>query len=151
MKQPSTLHELVDVAIQHHGTSARQLALKAPAAGHQIVYGTLNQIRNGTYKSTPCDCTIRAIAWLAGVNLEAGSHDIQDRLQANSPSKRTLRVVGPSGEVGHEQKIPHPDDSDFEIPPPIGQLAAHPSFKTHHEKFDEVHGERGEKNQDPDF
>lgn len=72
----------------------------------------------------------------------------QDRPQTNPPSQRTLRAVGSSGEAFTGQKIPHPDDPDFEIPPPIEQLAAHPPFKLHREKFDEMYGERGEENQD---
>lgn len=76
-------------------------------------------------------------------------HDSQDKPQTNTPSKRTLRAVGSSGEVIAGQKIPHPDDPDFETPPPIEQLAALPYARTHREKFDEVYGERGEENQDP--
>lgn len=77
------------------------------------------------------------------------SHDDQDKPETNPPSKRTLRAVGPSGDAGQGQKIPHPDDPDFLIPPPIEQLAALPYAKTHREKFDEALGERGEENQDP--
>lgn len=77
-------------------------------------------------------------------------YDNTNNPQTNPPGKRTLRAVGPSGEVSQEQKIPHQDDPDFEIPPPIEQLAAHPNFKTQHEKFEEAYGERGEENQDPD-
>lgn len=78
------------------------------------------------------------------------NRDNQDKLQTNPPGKRTLRAVGSSGEAVKGQKIPHPDDPDFETPPPLEQLAAHPYFKTEHEKFEEAHGERGEENQDPD-
>lgn len=286
------------MALQRHSTSARQLAMKAQAAGHQIVYTTLNQIRNGTYKSVPNSYTIKAIAWLAGVreevaftaagqtvpgppladelppgadnlspksrkvvldmvrvlvDLEAGNHDTQDKLQTNPPGKRALRAVGSSREAGQEQKNPsdisadsiriqayrvrnslleaaedrpdvisrvnldtllldpewyrqvgvaedmlmdatamrgfreillrelctleimreafdqHPqtveehldwldakfqdalrNDPTYLTPPPIEQLAAHPHFKTHREKFEEAYGERGEENQDPE-
>lgn len=84
------------------------------------------------------------------VDAEAGSNADQDKAQTNPPGKRTLRAVGSSGEAFAGQKIPHPDDPDFETPPPIEQLAAHPYFKTEHEKFEEAYGERGEENQDPD-
>lgn len=76
--------------------------------------------------------------------------DHQDSPKKNPPGKRTLRAVSSSGEALKGQKIPHPDDPDFETPPPLEQLAAHPYFKTEHEKFEEAHGERGEENQDPD-
>lgn len=76
------------------------------------------------------------------------THEDQDKPETNPPIKRTLRAVGPSGEVVQGQKIPDRDDPAFLIPPPIEQLAAHPYFKTEHEKFEEQHGERGEENQD---
>lgn len=76
-------------------------------------------------------------------------HESQDKPETNPPGSRTLRAVGSSGEVVQGQKIPHRDDPDFETPPPLEQLAAHPYFKTKHEQFEEQHGERGEENQDP--
>ena len=81
------------------------------------------------------------------VDLEAGNHDSQDNPQTNPPSYSPLRAVNTSGEFVQEQKIPHPDDPDFETPPPIEQLAALPYAKTHREKFDQAYGERGEENQ----
>ncbi|ASN39023.1 hypothetical protein CGQ24_08335 [Arthrobacter sp. 7749] len=82
------------------------------------------------------------------LRLGSGSNEDQDKPETNPPIKRTLRAVGPSSEVVQGQKIPDRDDPAFLIPPPIEQLAAHPYFKTEHEKFEEQYGERGEENQD---
>ncbi|MET3349601.1 UNVERIFIED_ORG: hypothetical protein ABID57_001273 [Arthrobacter sp. UYEF1] len=65
-----TLRELVETAVERHQTSVRQLSMRAQERGFKVVDTTLNQIRNGTYKSVPSDVTIRAIAWLAGVSDE---------------------------------------------------------------------------------
>ena len=70
MNEPQSLRELVDLALAKHQTSVRQLGFIAQNAGHKVVYTTISQIRNGTYKSVPTDVTIRAIAWLAGVSDE---------------------------------------------------------------------------------
>ncbi|MGP5383409.1 hypothetical protein ACTXL8_14680 [Glutamicibacter arilaitensis] len=67
MNDTETLKGLIEMAVERHQTSARQLAFKAQDAGLKITYTTLNQIRSNTYKSVPGDQTIRAIAWLAGV------------------------------------------------------------------------------------
>ena len=70
MNEPQSLRDLIDLAVTRHQTSVRQLGTIAKSHGHKVVYTTLGNIRNGTYKSTPSDETIRAIAWLAGVNDE---------------------------------------------------------------------------------
>lgn len=70
MNTTQTLRELVEQAVSRHSTSVRQLSFLAQKAGFRVVSTTLNQIRNGTYKSVPTDDTIKAIAWLAGVNEE---------------------------------------------------------------------------------
>lgn len=195
MNTTKTLRELVELAVTRHATSVRQLSFLAQKADFRVVSTTLNQIRNGTYKSVPTDDTIKAIAWLAGVSeavafmaagqavpgppladelppgadnlspksrkvvldmvrvlvdLEAGNHGTQDKPETNPPGPRTLRAVGSSGEVVQGQKIPHRDDPDFETPPPLEQLAAHPYFKTEREKFEEQYGERGEEDQTND-
>lgn len=62
-----SLKGLVEMAVERHQTSARQLAFKAEEAGLKITYTTLNQIRSNTYKSTPGEPTLKAIAYLAGV------------------------------------------------------------------------------------
>lgn len=62
-----SLKGLIEMAVERHQTSARQLAFKAQEAGLKITYTTLNQIRSNTYKSVPGEQTLRAIAWLAGV------------------------------------------------------------------------------------
>ncbi|MGP9034571.1 hypothetical protein ACT17S_16090 [Glutamicibacter mysorens] len=67
MNETETLKGLIEMAIERHQTSARQLAFKAQEAGFKIVYTTINQIRNGIYKSKPSEVTLKAIAYLAGV------------------------------------------------------------------------------------
>lgn len=71
MNETSTLAELLEqAAARHNNASGRRLAEIAQQAGIDVSHATLNRIRNGTYKSTPSDATIRAIAYLAGVNEE---------------------------------------------------------------------------------
>ncbi|MBP2398872.1 hypothetical protein [Glutamicibacter protophormiae] len=67
MNDTDSLKGLIEMAVERHQTSARQLAFKAQEAGLKITYTTLNQIRSNTYKSVPGEQTLRAIAWLAGV------------------------------------------------------------------------------------
>ncbi|QDG88840.1 hypothetical protein [Pseudarthrobacter sp. NIBRBAC000502770] len=71
MNKPKSLRELVEVAITRHDTSGRQLAFLAQREGFTLATTTVNAIRQGTYKSTPTNETIKAIAWLAGVSDEA--------------------------------------------------------------------------------
>lgn len=61
------LKSLVEMAVARHDKSVRQLAHMAQEAGHKVTYTTLNHIRGGTYKSTPGEPTLKAIAYLAGV------------------------------------------------------------------------------------
>lgn len=68
MNQPKSLKELVELAVQRHDASGLALSQIARKAGHPITYTTLNAIRQGTYKSVPREVTLRALAWLAGVD-----------------------------------------------------------------------------------
>ncbi|BDQ19711.1 helix-turn-helix domain-containing protein [Rhodococcus qingshengii] len=70
MNEVDSLRGLIGKARRERATSVRQLAMQAKAAGYKIVGTTLNAIESGSYKSTPSDDTIRAIAWLAGVGDE---------------------------------------------------------------------------------
>lgn len=70
MNAPQTLKDLVELAIQRHQTSGRQLAFLAQKAGHRVTVTTINHLRAGTYKSTPSAETLKAVAWLAGVSDE---------------------------------------------------------------------------------
>lgn len=70
MNEVDSLQGLIGKARRERATSIRQLAMQAKAAGYKIVGTTLNAIESGSYKSTPSDDTIRAIAWLAGVGEE---------------------------------------------------------------------------------
>ncbi|WP_309080315.1 hypothetical protein [Zhihengliuella sp.] len=60
----------MEAAVERHDTSVRQLSFMAKKQGFRVVDTTLNQIRSGSYKSTPSHETIRAVAWLAGVSDE---------------------------------------------------------------------------------
>lgn len=68
MKQPESLKELVELAIQRHDASGLALSQMAQGAGYTVTYTTINQIRQGTYKSIPREPALRALAWLAGVD-----------------------------------------------------------------------------------
>lgn len=70
MNASPSLSELVGAALERHRTSVRQLSFLAQKQGFRVTHTTLNQLRAGTYKSTPNGETIRAIAWLAGVSEE---------------------------------------------------------------------------------
>ncbi|MGO2069630.1 hypothetical protein [Glutamicibacter arilaitensis] len=67
MNGTDNLKSLVEMAVARHDKSVRQLAHMAQEAGHKVTYTTLNHIRGGTYKSTPGEPTLKAIAYLAGV------------------------------------------------------------------------------------
>ncbi|WP_422934950.1 hypothetical protein [Sinomonas sp. P47F7] len=70
MNEPTSLRDLVELAMRRHDTSGRQLAFLAQKNGFTIAVTTVNHLKAGTYKSTPTAETIRAIAWLAGVSDE---------------------------------------------------------------------------------
>lgn len=67
MNNMENLKDLMEKAVERHDKSVRQLAFMAQEGGHKATYTTLNHIRSGTYKYTPGEATIRAIAYLAGV------------------------------------------------------------------------------------
>lgn len=68
MKPTNSLPELIDLAVSKHKTSVRQMSFTAQKNGYRVTATTLNQIRNGSYKSKPSKETLAAIAWLAGVD-----------------------------------------------------------------------------------
>lgn len=70
MNQPNSLSELVELAIRHRDTSGLGLSQLAAKNGFQLTATTINQIRQGLYKSKPRESTIRALAWLADVTDE---------------------------------------------------------------------------------
>lgn len=71
MTSSPNLQQLMDTAVARHGMSVRKLADHARDRGRwKVTHTTLNHIRSGTYKSVPTDETLRAIAWLAGVDDE---------------------------------------------------------------------------------
>lgn len=65
---------------------------------------------------------------------------------ANNDAPPRLRAVAPEGDARPGQKTKPEQSIDISI----HDLAAHPYFETEHEKFERLHGERGEENQDPD-
>ncbi|WP_420179655.1 helix-turn-helix domain-containing protein [Paenarthrobacter sp. TA1.8] len=70
MNQPQSLSELVELAAQYRDTSGLGLSQLAAKNGYQLTATTINQIRQGLYKSKPREGTLRALAWLAGVSDE---------------------------------------------------------------------------------
>ncbi|MFK0005510.1 helix-turn-helix domain-containing protein [Paenarthrobacter sp. NPDC090520] len=70
MNQPHSLSELVELAAQYRDASGLGLAQLAAKNGYQVTATTINQIRQGLYKSKPREGTLRALAWLAGVSEE---------------------------------------------------------------------------------
>lgn len=68
MNQPQSLRDLVELAIQYRDTSGLGLSQLASSNGYRITTTTINAIRQGVYKSTPREGTLRALAWLAGVD-----------------------------------------------------------------------------------
>lgn len=111
MNAPRTLRELLEEASGHGELSTRQLEMKVDAAierGHlraRLNRVTIAKITNGSYKSRPTDDTIRAIAYLAGVNDEVAftaagrrtpgrpfSEDLPDGVDDLTPKEREAAV-----------------------------------------------------------
>lgn len=68
MNTPRSIGDLLDLAVERHGTdSGRELERIAQAGGFRIVHTTINAIRAGSYKSNPSERTLKAIAFLANV------------------------------------------------------------------------------------
>lgn len=79
----------------------------------------------------------------------SGSDEQQSNSAAPDDTSPRLRAVAPASDPGIGQKTGLTEAEDKVTPPPIEQLAAHFPFETEHEKFERLHGERGEENQDP--
>lgn len=73
-RTPTSLQELAQLVIDVQGTSARQVALRAEAKGLKLTDTTLNQMKSGSYKFVPREDTVRALAELAGISVEAAFH-----------------------------------------------------------------------------
>lgn len=211
MNTTESLQGLIELAVLKRKTSVRQLGFIAQDAGYKVVGTTLGHIRGGRYKSSPSDDTIRAIAYLAGVDesvafaaagrpvpgppladelppgadnlspkarkaiidmarllieYETDSHDNAKIDTSDNSTPPRLRSVAPAGDAGPGQKtgprgyeaedaldqhgitqISGPDAENIPVPP-LEQLAAHPNLKSAREKWEEIHGERGEENQE---
>ncbi|MGP7815384.1 hypothetical protein [Glutamicibacter soli] len=80
---------------------------------------------------------------------ESGTDGQPDPEAPNASKPPRLRAVAPTSDSGAGQKTGLTEAEDKVTPPPIEQLAAHFPFETEHEKFERLHGERGEENQDP--
>lgn len=83
-----------------------------------------------------------------------GSDEASNYPDTGAPSgggaARHLRAVAPASDTGPGQKTGLTEAEDSVTPPPIEQLAAHFPFESEHEKFERLHGSRGEENQDPE-
>lgn len=67
-----TLRDLLDMAFQkHHARYVSDLSNLAELHGFKTNRTTIAEIRKGTYSSRPGKPLLEAIAWLAGVSLDA--------------------------------------------------------------------------------
>lgn len=84
-----------------------------------------------------------------GQGSDEASNDPDSGPPPSGGATRHLRAVAPASDPRPGQKTGLTEAEDKVTPPPIEQLAAHFPFETEHEKFERLHGERGEENQDP--
>lgn len=85
------------------------------------------------------------------IEYEADNDDAEQQTpSASTNSIPRLRAVAPASNPRPGQKTGLTEAEDSVTPPPIEQLAAHFPFETEHEKFERLHGSRGEENQDPE-
>lgn len=90
-EQESTgLRGMVHRACEIHGASGRQLALMAQRKGFTITPATVNRVRSGTYPAKPGRETVRALAWLAGVNEDSAFRMAEIPTLAASPADESL-------------------------------------------------------------
>ena len=93
----------------------------------------------------------RLILSLAAAMRDTGSGSIgqHDSPRPDNDTPPRLRAVAPEGNPRPGQKTNASADEE-NIAAPRFDLAAHPYFETEHEKFERLHGDRGEENQDPE-
>lgn len=82
-------------------------------------------------------------------NENSESNGQQEPILSSTSTPPRLRAVAPASDAGSGQKTGLTEAEDSVTPPPIEQLAAHFPFESEHEKFERLHGSRGEENQDP--
>lgn len=111
MNAPRTLRELLEEASGYGELSTRQLEAKVHSAVEKgdlrgkLNRATIAQILNGSYRKRPTDDTIRAIAYLAGVNDEVAftaagrrtpgrpfAEDLPDGVDDLTPKEREAAV-----------------------------------------------------------
>lgn len=85
-----------------------------------------------------------------GQGSDEASSDPDTGTPSSDGAARHLRSVAPTSDPRPGQKTGLTEAEDSVTPPPIEQLAAHFPFETEHEKFERLHGSRGEENQDPE-
>lgn len=108
-----------------------------------------DSLRQSTELSTRDRSLILALV-SAMQNEDSGSNGQPEPETSSAPKPPRLRAVAPTSDAGPGQKTGLTEAEDSVTPPPIEQLAAHFPFETEHEKFERLHGERGEENQDPE-
>lgn len=131
MNAPRTLRELLEEASGHGELSTRQLEMKVDAAREngrlrsRLNRATIAQILNGSYKSRPTDDTIRAIAYLAGVDDEVAftaagrrtpgrpfAEDLPDGVDDLTPKEREAAVYMLRVLVQQRRELNHHEDQD---------------------------------------
>ena len=163
MNAPRTLRELLEEASGHGDLSTRQLEMKVDTAIERGVLRarlnrvTIAKIMNGSYKSRPTDDTIRAIAYLAGVDDEVAftaagrrtpgrpfAEDLPDGVDDLTPKEREaavymLRVlVQQRRELNHHedqstQNTPHDPPADGEARPSRTPMTDEPGTQADYE------------------
>jgi hypothetical protein len=132
---PRTLRELLEEASGYGELSTRQLEMKVDAAREKgllpsrLSRATIAQILNGSYKSRASDDTIRAIAYLAGVNDEVAftaagrrtpgrpfAEDLPDGVDDLTPKEREAAVYMLRVLVQQRRELNHHEDQDTQDP-----------------------------------
>lgn len=135
MNAPRTLRELLEEASGYGELSTRQLEMKVDAAREKgllpsrLSRATIAQILNGSYKSRASDDTIRAIAYLAGVNDEVAftaagrrtpgrpfAEDLPDGVDDLTPKEREAAVYMLRVLVQQRRELNQNEDQDTQDP-----------------------------------
>ncbi|MGN0100714.1 MAG: hypothetical protein ACI39C_07225 [Dietzia sp.] len=135
MNAPRTLRELLEEASGYGELSTRQLEAKVHSAVEKgdlrgkLNRATIAQILNGSYRKRPTDDTIRAIAYLAGVNDEVAftaagrrapgrpfAEDLPDGVDDLTPKEREAAVYMLRVLVQQRRELNQNEDQDTQDP-----------------------------------
>ncbi|HJC61966.1 MAG TPA: hypothetical protein H9755_16850 [Candidatus Dietzia intestinigallinarum] len=136
MNAPRTLRELLEEASGHGELSTRRLEMKVDATrekgrlSSKLNRATIAQIVNGSNRKRPTDDTIRAIAFLAGVDDEVAfttagrrapgrpfAEDLPDGVDDLTPKEREAAVYMLRVLVQQRRGLNHHEDQGTQDPP----------------------------------